>query len=83
MNVREFSKDTKGTLQHYFEAAAPLTLLTIWVVMTFQSKRLFKFASGSTFWMRLVWPWILFKRVFMKREIEREEEASIPLGSVV
>ncbi|KAK0243210.1 hypothetical protein EDD85DRAFT_762039, partial [Armillaria nabsnona] len=83
MNIREFSKDTKGTLQHYFEAAVPLTLLTIWVVMTFQSKRLFKFASGTTFWMRLVWPWILFKRVFMKREIEREEEASIPLGSTV
>ncbi|PBK66955.1 hypothetical protein ARMSODRAFT_1020926 [Armillaria solidipes] len=81
MNVRELSKDTEGTLPHYFEAAAPLTLLTIWVVMTFQSKH--PFASGSTFWMRLVWPWILFKQVFMKREIEKEEEASIPLGSIV
>ncbi|KAK0216506.1 hypothetical protein EDD85DRAFT_434173 [Armillaria nabsnona] len=80
MNVREFSKDTKGTLQHYFEAAVPLTLLTIWVVMTFQSKHLF--ASGSTFWMRLVWPWILFKQVYMKQEI-KEEETSIPLVSIV
>ncbi len=81
MNVREFSKDTKGTLQHYFEVAVLLTLLTIWVIMTFQSKHLF--ASGSTFWMRLVWPWILFKQVFMKREIEKEEETSIPLDSIV
>ncbi|KAK0499637.1 hypothetical protein EDD18DRAFT_1349831 [Armillaria luteobubalina] len=75
MNVRELtgSEETQGTLPHYFAAAAPLTLLTIWVVMTFQRKHLF--ASGSTFWMRLVRPWMLFKQVFMKREIG---EASIP-----
>ncbi|KAK0230350.1 cora-like Mg2+ transporter protein-domain-containing protein [Armillaria fumosa] len=80
MNVRELTggEETEGTLTHYFAAAVPLTLLTIWVVMTFQSKHLF--ASGSTFWMRLVWPWILFKQVFMKREIG---EASIPSDSMV
>ncbi|PBK90727.1 hypothetical protein ARMGADRAFT_1111301 [Armillaria gallica] len=84
MNVRELSNDTKGTLPHYFEVAAPLTFLTVWVVMAFQSKYLFD--SGTTFWMRLVWPWMLFKQVFMKRdkdkEREREKEEDISLGSL-
>ncbi|KAK0190526.1 hypothetical protein F5146DRAFT_557424 [Armillaria mellea] len=83
MNVQELtgSKDSEGTLPHYFAAAVPLTLVTIWVVLTFQSKHLF--VSGSTFWMRLVWPWILFKQVFMKREIGEGEEASIPSSNMV
>ncbi|KAK0194621.1 hypothetical protein F5146DRAFT_925341 [Armillaria mellea] len=83
MNVRELSKDTKGTLPHYFETAAPLTLVTVWVVMAFQSKYLFD--SGSTFWMRLVWPWMLFKQVFMNRDKERErekEKEEIAFGSL-
>ncbi|PBK90741.1 hypothetical protein ARMGADRAFT_1082467 [Armillaria gallica] len=81
MNVGEISPGTNGTLPHYFAIAAVLTLLTTWIVMTFQSKYLFD--SGSTFWMRLVWPWMLFKRVFMKREIEKEKEGPIPLDSFV
>ncbi|KAK0205522.1 hypothetical protein DFS33DRAFT_1487588 [Desarmillaria ectypa] len=72
MNVREISPGTHGSLPHYFEAAVPLTLLTVWVVMAFQSKYLFN--SGTTFWMRLLWPWMLFKQVFMNRERERERE---------
>ncbi len=81
MNVGEISPGTNGTLPHYFAIAAVLTLVTVWIVMTFQSKYLFD--SGSTFWMRLVWPWMLFKRVFMKREIEKEKEGPIPLDSFV
>ncbi len=82
MNVRELSNGTNGTLPHYFEVAAPLTFLTVWVVMAFQSKYLFD--SGTTFWMRLVWPWMLFKQVFMKPDKERErgKEENISLGSL-
>ncbi|KAK0484497.1 hypothetical protein IW261DRAFT_1456929 [Armillaria novae-zelandiae] len=85
MNVGEISPGTKGTLPHYFEAALPLTFLTVWVVMAFQSKYLFD--SGSTFWMRLVWPWMLFKQVFMNQDKERErekekEKENMSLGSL-
>ncbi|PBK63762.1 hypothetical protein ARMSODRAFT_1023661 [Armillaria solidipes] len=80
MNVGEISPGTNKTLPHYFAIAAVLTLLTVWIIMTFQSKCLFD--SGSTFWMRLVWPWMLSKRVFMKWEIGKEKEGPIPLGSL-
>ncbi|KAK0219642.1 hypothetical protein EDD85DRAFT_780368 [Armillaria nabsnona] len=81
MNVGEISLGTNETLPHYFAIAAVLTLLTVWIVMTFQSKYLFD--PGSTFWMYLVWPWMLFKQVFMKRETQKEKEAPIPLGRFV
>ncbi|KAK0460693.1 uncharacterized protein EV420DRAFT_1533668 [Desarmillaria tabescens] len=72
MNVREINPGTDGTLPHYFEVAASLTFVTVWVVMAFQSKYLFD--SGATFWMRLLWPWMLFKQVFVKRTKKEKEK---------
>jgi hypothetical protein len=64
MNVKEITEDGQGTLPIYFETALPLTALTIWIVMAFQSKHLFRDGRTNTFWMRLAWPVILFRSVF-------------------
>jgi len=62
MNVEEISPDTHGTLPIYFETALPLTALTIWIVIAFQSKYLFG-RRPSSFWTRLLWPVLLFRMV--------------------
>ncbi|THU97656.1 hypothetical protein K435DRAFT_662456 [Dendrothele bispora CBS 962.96] len=61
MNVKEIEPETKGTLSIYFETAIPLTALTVWIVIAFQSKHLFP-NHAAPFWMRLLWPVLLFKR---------------------
>ncbi|KAK7441983.1 hypothetical protein VKT23_016261 [Stygiomarasmius scandens] len=61
MNVKEIAPDTHGTLHIYFETAIPLTGLTIWVVIAFQSKYLFR--DSPSFWMRLLWPLLLLRMI--------------------
>ncbi|KAJ6591097.1 hypothetical protein DFH09DRAFT_1138560 [Mycena vulgaris] len=65
MNIREIVPDTKGSLSHYFETAMPLTFLTIWVVMAFQSKHLL--GREATIWMRLFWPVALVRQMVVRR----------------
>jgi hypothetical protein len=66
MNVKEIVPHTNGTLPHYALAVVPLTLLTIWIVMTFQTKY---YTTGQTpsFWKRLFWPFLLGKQLFTRR----------------
>ncbi|KAF9076893.1 cora-like Mg2+ transporter protein-domain-containing protein [Rhodocollybia butyracea] len=49
MNVQELSTQTNGTLETYFAAAFPLTAVTIWIVIAFQSRhlKLFKDRGGK------------------------------------
>lgn len=54
MNINDLVPDTLGTLAHYFEVAIPLTLITIWVVVTFQSKNIYP--EGTSLFTRLGWP---------------------------
>ncbi|KAJ7481617.1 hypothetical protein FB451DRAFT_1236610 [Mycena latifolia] len=69
MNIKEIVPDTRGSLAHYFETAAPLTFFTIWVVMTFQSKHLL--GRDVTIWMRLFWPVALASRMISRRKEAR------------
>ncbi|KAE9410090.1 hypothetical protein BT96DRAFT_847881 [Gymnopus androsaceus JB14] len=65
MNVKELSQDTKGSFPHYFAAALPLTVLTVWVVVSFNSRHLFKGTKiPITFWTRLAWPVFLVKSMY-------------------
>lgn len=43
MNVKEIAQGTTGTLSYYFVTAAPLTLITIWIVMAFRAYLQFEF----------------------------------------
>lgn len=75
MNVQEIVPQTLGTLAHYVETALPLTLVTVWVVMAFQS-RYWLGNQDISIWMRLAWPLLLIKRL---REQNNREEKMYPM----
>ncbi|KAG6829590.1 hypothetical protein H0H87_010739 [Tephrocybe sp. NHM501043] len=54
MNIKDFVPGTEGTAAHYLEVAIPLTGLTIWVVVAFQSK--FIYPEGTGLFKRFAWP---------------------------
>ncbi|KAJ7704297.1 hypothetical protein B0H17DRAFT_1039206 [Mycena rosella] len=66
MNIKEIVPETHGSLSHYFETAMPLTFLTVWTVMAFQSKHLL--GPDVTFWMRLFWPIALARQMLERRK---------------
>lgn len=74
MNVKDFSKDTKGTLGHYFAAAIGLTAATIWIIIAFQSQYLLP--PTFSFPMRLAWPILLPMKWLGWTKLETEDEAS-------
>ncbi|KAF9474032.1 hypothetical protein BDN70DRAFT_885294 [Pholiota conissans] len=77
MNIQNLTPGVKGTLAHYVEAALPLTLVTIWVIIASQNRYIFP--PGILFWKRLAWPIILLGRIvgidpYKKRKVNRIEE---------
>ncbi|KAF8809596.1 hypothetical protein BYT27DRAFT_7135830 [Phlegmacium glaucopus] len=64
MNVDVINPGTKGTLGHYVAFALPLTIVTTWVIIAFQSKHIFP--TGTSFVKRLGWP-IFFISMLSKR----------------
>ncbi|KAG6818314.1 hypothetical protein H0H93_006039 [Arthromyces matolae] len=54
MNVDLLVPQTNGTLSHYFAVAMPLTIVTIWVIVAFQSNHLYPEKTG--FLIRFGWP---------------------------
>ncbi|KAJ7291167.1 hypothetical protein C8J57DRAFT_1043706 [Mycena rebaudengoi] len=75
MNVREIVPDSYGTLSHYAATAIPFTLVTIWVVMTFQSKYLLG-SEPPKMWMRLLWPFAIVRRLIKQKREGSETDAS-------
>jgi hypothetical protein len=66
MNVSELSPSTNGSLWLYFVVAAPLTILTAWIIVAFQSKYIFP--EGTGMMKRLAWPYYLvFLPMFSKK----------------
>jgi len=79
MNVQELSTQTNGTLETYFAAAFPLTAVTIWIVIAFQSRHLKLFKDrGNSFWIRLAWPVFLVQSFFKSKK-----EESLPSMSMM
>ena len=64
MNVNDLVPNTNGTMGHYVETAISFTLLSVWVIIAFQSR--YNFKEGMTFWLRLGWPVFFFLRLFGK-----------------
>jgi len=86
MNVREISPDTLGSLSHYVETALSLTLLTVWVIIAFQSKYIFP--EGVTFMKRLGWPFFLLmklfgKNMFAKKSTDEFEDRKCSSTSII
>ncbi|KAF5350620.1 hypothetical protein D9756_008755 [Leucocoprinus leucothites] len=57
MNVKEIDPSTKETLPRYVGVALGLTLITIWIIIAFQSQYLLP--EGYSFLRRLGWPILL------------------------
>jgi len=77
MNVIEINpQNGKATtsLAQYVALALPLTLITIWIIIAFQSKHIFP--QGTSVIKRLGWPFLMLK--FMSRK--RLAAASLPAG---
>jgi hypothetical protein len=70
MNVKEINPGTKGTVPHYIATVVPLTLLSIWVIIAFQSKH---FLQGQSVWQRFLWPIMMVKRLFTKQPPSPEQ----------
>lgn len=66
MNVGEITPSTNGTLREYFALAIPLTLVTAWIIVAFQSK--YVFPKGTSIWKRLAWPvYLVLVPLFSKK----------------
>ena len=76
MNVGEITPSTNGTLWEYFALAIPLTLVTAWIIIAFQSKYMFPKLERTSFWKRLAWPFFLsfFSMSWKKEEPPGPEE---------
>jgi hypothetical protein len=79
MNVGEITPSTNGTLWQYFSVAVPLTLLTAWVIIAFQSKYIIPKLEKKSFWKRLAWPFFLsYFFMFSKKNDPPEELPQAP-----
>ncbi len=71
MNVVEINRNSAGTLPRYFAAAFPLTIVTIWVIIAFQNKYIFK--EKTNFFKRLGWPAYLLINMVKDRRAKMDE----------
>jgi len=78
MNVKELSDNTYGTLVHYVEAALPLTLVTFWAGIAFQSRYVLNNPDGSM-WRMLLWP-ITFLYSLIYRLEKRSSKEEVEMG---
>ena len=64
MNVIELNSGTYGTLRHYVAASLPLTLVTIWIIVAYQSR--FVLREDEAMWKKLLWPIALIHRLISR-----------------
>ena len=79
MNITALVDSAKVTLGHYSAAAASLTLTTIWVIIAFQSKDLYKdiYPEETSLWVRFGWPVMLVMNLLKSRPGKIEKQLPI------
>lgn len=70
-NIKEIVPHTTGTLRNYVATAVSFTLLSIWIIIAFQSKHLL--GEDTTLWQRLAWPYMLCSMYFKSRKTPKED----------
>lgn len=70
---KELDGATGGTLSHYVATALPLTLLTIWIIVAFQSRFYFRDPEASML-RRLLWPVTFVVGMFSRKTPKLAEE---------
>lgn len=78
MNVGEINPGTAGTIGQYIALAVPLTLVTAWVIVAFQSKYIFP--DETSFWKRLGWPVLLINTMILRKREPQTKKLEYPLG---
>jgi hypothetical protein len=57
MNVTELNPGGHTTLARFFETMFPLTIVTIWIIVAFQSRFIVRDDRGARgVWKKLMWP---------------------------
>jgi hypothetical protein len=79
MNVGAINPGTKGTFMQYFVTTAGLTVLTVWIIVAFQSRHMFP--VNVPFWKRLGWPFFLFYYMYEESKKEKQQKFSRQLGT--
>lgn len=72
MNVKEMVPQTPNGVPQYIAVAIPFTLVTIWIITSFQSK--FLFPQQLNFWKKVVSPLLLLPRLFGRQPSQEKED---------
>ena len=78
MNLGVINPGTNGTVPQYLAVALPLTIVTAWVIIAFQSKYIFP--PGTGFIKRLGWPMFLFNQIILTKSKPSEPQLEYPVG---
>jgi len=79
MNVEVINPGTNGTLWQYFTTTASLTVVTVWIIVAFQSRHMFP--VNVPFWKRLGWPMTLPYYMYRDTKKEKQEKLQRQLGT--
>jgi hypothetical protein len=64
MNVTELNPQGHTTLARFFETMFPLTIVTIWIIVAFQSRFIVRDDRGARgVWKKLLWPVMLINTI--------------------
>ncbi|KJA25334.1 hypothetical protein HYPSUDRAFT_37835 [Hypholoma sublateritium FD-334 SS-4] len=74
MNISEINPGTLGNLSIYVAIALPLTLITAWIIIAFQSRYIFP--EGTPFITRLSWPVKLLSNIMKKKNEEDDPHSN-------
>ena len=68
MNIREIIPGSGGSLLQYLRIAVPLTAITVWMMVAFQSKHFLGYKK-LTILQQILWPVVFVKRLFHMKAV--------------
>jgi hypothetical protein len=83
MNVVEINPqggNARTNLSQYVALTLPITLITAWVIIAFQSKHIFP--EGTSFYRRLAWPIFIINVISRKRLVGQFQDQPLPTNTV-
>lgn len=73
MNVIELNSGGYTTLARFLEVMLPLTFVTIWIVVAFQSRLVLRDEHGAV-WKQLLWPLVYLNALIPQRPSTTKED---------
>jgi hypothetical protein len=77
MNVIELNSGTYGSIAHYAEVTLPLTFVTIWIIVAFQSR--FVLRDDDSMWKKLLWPIALVQKLLSRPQRPELSSSYLPI----